>query len=159
MNQDYKIISVEIISMNPSKSGKSISLDAVELSNGEKLIFKDKDKIIDKLGCYEVIYYETEYEGKTYKWVNSAKIIPKNLDAGISKIKQEFQQNNKPDFVPAKDYKREEPSNQRMIVRQSCLKVASEIIKLRYQNNLVEKQDLTTETIEEAKVLEKWVME
>jgi len=101
---------------------------------------------------YTITYEESEYENKTGDIVVSKNIsAAKELADGIAKIKDEFKKNNESDFVQAKDYKRDSVDK---IIRMHSQKVAIDVIKLRYQNNLVDKHDITEEMIEEAHRLE-----
>jgi len=117
--------------------------------NGKELSISDWKANNLKLNkTYELNVEEKdgEYQGQPITYRNL--ITSKLLEDGIAKIHDEFQQANQ--------VKKEPISNNTSIVRQSSLKVAIEIIKLRYQNKLVENQDTTQETLEEAEIFEKW---
>ena len=135
-----KTIIIEKIEQG-EKSDRYLTVD------GEK--YYDKDKKIKTPGTYEVDYYENEYNGTMFKWVNKVTLTMNTPTAPIQPVTQQT-------IPTAHTYKPEVVGKDRMIVRQSSLKVASDILKIKYSTTLP-KDGFEEEIFELAEKYEQWV--
>ena len=140
----------------PKKGGNGVYYKYKINANGNELTVNDFGDQSKKPIVFQDLHinhnYNIEYTESTYT------IEGKEITSKVMGYAEEIEVNEphkQAEFTPAKEYKKETADTQTLIVRQSCLKVASELVKLRYQNTLVEKKDdIVAESIEIAKRLE-----
>ena len=121
----------------------------IEVDNKEVTITDWKNFNLNLNHTYDLEWEEKqrEYEGKPVVYRNLTMAIESKDTIG------------KPiyEMKPANEFKKEEPTKDVLIIRQSVLKVAAELVATQYRHES-SKNDLTQECIDCATILEKWVL-